>query len=695
MISLARRFFHESLLRNSVSLMASTGVLALSGFLFWIINARLFSTEEVGFATTLISAMNLISTLALVGFNASLVRFLPQNRRPNEMINTALAIVTFTALALAAGFVVFIPLLSPKLALVQSSVLAIALFVLFCTLSTLNTLTDSVFLAHRRAHFILIINAIFSASRLVFPFLLVSLGAIGIFAAAGIAQAIGLFVSIAVLMLYFGYLPTRMDMTGIKTLTHYSIGTYAASSLNLLPATVLPLIITARLGPAESAYYYICLMIANLLYVIPFATTRALFAEGSNTGHAFTTQIVRAAKLILTLMTPAILIVALTGHFFLGFFGAEYAAAGSSLLTLFAIAGFAVSAMSLINAYFLITKDTSAMIAISGVYALSTIGLSYALLDFGLTGVGVAWIIGNALAASAGLVLYRYPLRLRERYAAISYEIWTRSTCFQRYRHARKAGRPLKTVLFYPDLPEYYYILYTICHELGYRMSNDPTKPYDLAVFFKDVTVRDEDPLEREIKKNARLINGEARDISKETVEAVFSEVFGYGMKIDPRTHAGECVQKSNDNATHDGRVVLCPREPEQGYIYQKLINNRTGDRVADIRVKVVGDSIPFIMYRTRSAADRFDNTETATMVPIESCLSLEEQEKILLFSRKLGLDFGALDCLRDNDDGRLYIVDANLTTGSPMPGVHFSYAEYEEYIQKFSIAFEKAFMNV
>src|SRR3989344_3437534 len=695
MISLLRRIFHESLFRNSVYLMASTGVLALFGFLFWVVNARLFSIEDVGFATTLISMMNLISMLSLVGFNASLVRFLPQNKKPNEMISSALMIVMLTSFALAASFVAFIPLFSPRLAFVQSSALAITLFILFCILSSLNTLTDSVFLAHRRSHFILIINAIFSAARLVFPFLLISLGAIGIFAAAGIAQTIGFLVSFAAMMLFFGYLPTRMNMTEIKALSQYSIGNYAASSLNLLPATLLPLLITTHLGPAESAYYYICLMIANFLYVVPFATARALFAEGSNTEAEFPKHVVYASKLILALMIPAIIIVAFTGHFSLGFFGPEYAAGGTTLLTLFAIAGFAVSAMSVINVYFLVTKDTSAMIAISGVYALSTLGLSYALLKFGLTGVGVAWIAGNTLAAFTGLVLYRYPLRLKERYAAIKYELWTRYTCFLRNRRARKAGRPSRTVLFYPDFPKYYYVLYTICHELGYRMSNEPTKPYDVAFFFNDVTVRGEDPLEGTIKRKARLINSEARDISKETVEKNFAEVFGYGTKIDPRTHVGECVQKSNDNAMHDGKVVICPREPEPGYIYQKLINNRDGDRVADIRVKVVGDAIPFIMYRTRSVADRFDNTETSTMVPIETHLSQEEKEKILRFCKKMGLEFSALDCLRDNDDGRLYIVDANLTTGGPMPGFHLSHAEYEVYIRKFSIAFEKAFMHV
>lgn len=36
------------------------------------------------------------------------------------------------------------------------------------------------------------------------------------------------------------------------------------------------------------------------------------------------------------------------------------------------------------------------------------------------------------------------------------------------------------------------------------------------------------------------------------------------------------------------------------------------------------------------------------------------------LFTEKLGLDWGGLDVLRDLDDGRIYIVDANKTDMGP-----------------------------
>ncbi len=46
------KFYHylanDSLYRNSIYLMLSTGVMAVFGFFFWVINARLYSAEQVG-----------------------------------------------------------------------------------------------------------------------------------------------------------------------------------------------------------------------------------------------------------------------------------------------------------------------------------------------------------------------------------------------------------------------------------------------------------------------------------------------------------------------------------------------------------------------------------------------------------------------------------------------------------------------
>lgn len=313
--------------------------------------------------------------------------------------------------------------------------------------------------------------------------------------------------------------------------------------------------------------------------------------------------------------------------------------------------------------------------------------------SFGLAGICVV-IAGAALAGLIAYALHQDLFSLATRLKAIHYEWWVRITCKQRFMLAQMSGSPKKTILFYPDVPKYYYILYTISHALGYSMTNDPSRPADIAVAFKDITVRAPDSAEEKLRERYRLINGGSRDISKEKVEEVFRDVFGYGMRIDPRTFHGECVQKSNENATHDGKVVQCPREPEAGYVYQKLVDNRVGDDVYDIRAEIAGQTIPFVLCRTRSIRDRFDNTETARIVETREYLSEGEVGKVLLFCKKIGLEWGELDLLRDRNDGKLYVVDANNTTGGPQPGVHFTYGEFEAFVERLSRAFERAFAS-
>jgi hypothetical protein len=53
-------------------------------------------------------------------------------------------------------------------------------------------------------------------------------------------------------------------------------------------------------------------------------------------------------------------------------------------------------------------------------------------------------------------------------------------------------------------------------------------------------------------------------------------------------------------------------------------------------------------------------------LCPTEEALSADEISNIGKFARSIGLDYGELDVLRDRDDGRIYIVDANKTPTGP-----------------------------
>ena len=79
------------LFKNAYFLMFSSLTSAGSGF-FWLIAARFYSTADIGLASAIISAMGLISMLSLLGFDISLVRFLPEREDKQELINSCLTI---------------------------------------------------------------------------------------------------------------------------------------------------------------------------------------------------------------------------------------------------------------------------------------------------------------------------------------------------------------------------------------------------------------------------------------------------------------------------------------------------------------------------------------------------------------------------------------------------------------------------
>jgi hypothetical protein len=260
-----------------------------------------------------------------------------------------------------------------------------------------------------------------------------------------------------------------------------------------------------------------------------------------------------------------------------------------------------------------------------------------------------------------------------------------------------------KTVLFYPQKPLEFHALFKILKFLGYRMTTNPHDGCDLVIKMwlafdgNPIAPPVVDPSYLNEKTSKRIVlNRHCNDVSKNKVNALFEEVFGYSLSVDPCRYRGPCVMKLNWNALHKGRVVECPvTEPEAGFVYQKLVRNETEDGfVEDMRVPVFYDHTPFVYLKYRSIGDRFvdrKHTNTkATIAEVRDVLTPSEMKNIHRFSEKLGLDYGELDVLRDNHDRKIYIVDANNTpSGPPSP---ISDDEGKIAVRRLAQAFEKAF---
>ncbi len=399
-----RLLLKNSLFKNSINLMLSAGVTALFGFVFWTIVARSFRPETVGLATTLLSMCSLLSLLGLAGFDTIFVRFLPKSNQRNEHINNGLIVSGIASAILAFGFCLLISLLSPKLSFVNSSIWFQLSFIIFTIFTTWNILTNAILIAYRRTSFVVIINIIFSAFKMVLPFLISSGGPMTIFTFTGLAQVLNVVLSVGALMYFYNYKPAlRLHFGILKEMSRYGSAVYVGQVLNLLPDSFLPLIVVNKLGASAAAYFYIAMTIANLLYTVSFSTAQALLAEVANDELHLIDHLKKGLKFSALLTLPLVILIIIFSPYILTLFGEMYKSGATSVLRLLSIAGLGVMAGALINVYFKQTRKLKPMLITTASNSLATVILSYVLIDvFGLNGIGWAFIIGGCISLVIG-----------------------------------------------------------------------------------------------------------------------------------------------------------------------------------------------------------------------------------------------------------------------------------------------------
>tara|TARA_B100000678_G_scaffold167195_2_gene139622 strand:+ start:7123 stop:8058 length:936 start_codon:yes stop_codon:yes gene_type:complete len=226
-------------------------------------------------------------------------------------------------------------------------------------------------------------------------------------------------------------------------------------------------------------------------------------------------------------------------------------------------------------------------------------------------------------------------------------------------------GHRAPRIAFLPDQPRPWYFIWPVMHAAGALIEKDIDKA-DVIFHFDDSThSAAKCP---QIADNVKFINFKCHDVSKSHVAKAFDDVAGYSLGVDPRTFNGLMVEKSEVNATHDGRVLQGPAEPVEGKSYQRLINNEiSGDMVEDLRTTIVGGEPTIVFRKRRPLARRFmnENADVHMQRPVD-CFSAEEIDLIKRFAAKIGLDWGGVDVLRDAETGKIYIVDANKTDMGP-----------------------------
>lgn len=239
---------------------------------------------------------------------------------------------------------------------------------------------------------------------------------------------------------------------------------------------------------------------------------------------------------------------------------------------------------------------------------------------------------------------------------------WLRATRFAA-RHNRRVGADAPAFNFHPMRPEPNMSIAHVMKRLGVRVHFGPADTgtnlaWDTGTWFSPKAAR---------QLPASAINKRCRDISKTTVDRIWSEVAGYSIAVDPLTTIGPFVVKPDENGRRGGRVVEGPLAAHSpGTVYQKLVDTRLGDRVLQIRPVIVGSQIVLVYEKWRDYPYWFQAAELTIPRGVGDFFSEEQAGLLLRFADAIGLEYGELDVVRDEGSGLIYVVDANRTPMRP-----------------------------
>jgi O-antigen/teichoic acid export membrane protein len=430
----------DSLVRNSLYLMASTVSTAGLGYIYWIVAAHIFAKQEVGVSSAVVSICMTISLLTYLGPSAMLVEQLPRSERSPEWtailyrVCTATAVVTGLATAIATPAV----LISHNYHAFYIGPESIVIVVLYAGTTTMLNLLGAAFIAARRAGRLLVMQTLVSVAKLLLLFPLANAGAVGLVETSVISALLGVTVAIVWLVPQMGlgrqanYRPRRS--TGVARSVQQGsrqrarhrrgrgrpdrdylrrlVGQHLTGVGGMLTPLLLPVLVVMRLGDVSNADFYVTWMMGSVFFMVSPSVSTAIFAEGVRAGSDLGREVSKALRMSALLMVPAILVMIAGGKIILRFFGSSYAAAGYGLLIVFAISAIPDAVSNVAVAVCQVTRQLGYSAALNLGILVTTLAGAWVLMPrLGIIGAGIAWGGAQLLGAIASLPAYTHVRR--------------------------------------------------------------------------------------------------------------------------------------------------------------------------------------------------------------------------------------------------------------------------------------------
>jgi O-antigen/teichoic acid export membrane protein len=400
--------WHTPVYRSSYALIATTIVNAVLGVLFWVAAARLYSARVVGLGAGGISALQLIATIGWVGLIFTLMRYVPiAGNARRRLVLGVYCIGAGTAVVVA---IVFSATLAARLSVsyVSSSLAVAAVFCACVGVWVIFTLQDSALISLRRSSVVAVENLLYGALKLVLLVILSGLAKpwalLGVWVGSAVifVGAVSGFVLLTDPVLRATTTPT--PALSKLAIARFSAGHTAAAFMAIVPDYLAPLLVLHYLDPAANAYYYSAWSVSLSARALSVNVTDALIVEASYGQESFSELLQKLARLFAGVLVPTVLCILLGAGLILRMFGSHYAGAGAGVLRYFAIGLIPFTVVTLALALDRVRERFADALLITGVATVTTIGLDVILIPaIGVSGAGLGWLCGQALAAAVAL----------------------------------------------------------------------------------------------------------------------------------------------------------------------------------------------------------------------------------------------------------------------------------------------------
>jgi O-antigen/teichoic acid export membrane protein len=339
----------HALLFNAALLSLGTGISAALGFFYWLLAARSFPAEAVGYAAAAISLMNFIGHLGEVGLGALLMgKARSQGARARNFITAGLLLSCSFSALFAFVYLGLNALFKVSLGEIASSSGAI-IFILACGLTGLTLVLDQSLVGLMRSQLQVSRNVAFAVTKLI-----LLAGAPLLLGAAGLDEKTIFLTWFAgqlasILLLAAFRRGSAQEVVGRPDFhllgSHFGdvLGHHGLNMANLAPSLLLPFLVTVVLSPSINAAFYASWTLINVAYLAPASLATMVYAVGAKSPAELAERIRTSLGVSMAIGLGVAAVCWIGAEFILSLFSPAYAAVAADSFRLLGLSFFLIA----------------------------------------------------------------------------------------------------------------------------------------------------------------------------------------------------------------------------------------------------------------------------------------------------------------------------------------------------------------